>query len=153
MSNIIYPPEEIYKPLGLEKKDFEHIILWMLYNNDECEWSSFTKDPLALRLSTLSKYLSLLKGREYVENISRGHYTITPEGKKRYLELSTSREKGRKLSYPPAVIRRRRQYDHWILWMLYNNNHCKWADFLAEPLSINQSSLSKNLNLLKEKNL
>ncbi|KKM50119.1 hypothetical protein LCGC14_0810720, partial [marine sediment metagenome] len=32
-----------------------------------------------------------------------------------------------------------------------NNNHCKWADFLAEPLSINQSSLSKNLNLLMEK--
>ena len=151
MSNINYPPEEIYNPIGLEKKNFEHIILWMLYNNEECEWSSFTQEPLALRLSTLSKYLSLLKGRENVENISRGHYKITSEGRKRYLELSSSREKERKLSYPPAVIRSRRQYDHWILWMVYNNNYCKWADFLAEPLSINQSSLSKNLNLLKEK--
>jgi predicted transcriptional regulator len=34
--------------------------------------------------------------------------------------------------------------------MVYNNNHCKWADFISEPLSINQSSLSKNLNLLQE---
>jgi len=35
--------------------------------------------------------------------------------------------------------------------MLYNNHHCKWSDFLEEPLRINQSSLSKNLNLLLEK--
>jgi tetratricopeptide (TPR) repeat protein len=35
--------------------------------------------------------------------------------------------------------------------MVYNNNYCKWADFLEEPLSINQSSLSKNLNFLIEK--
>ncbi len=153
MPKIKYPPEAILNPSALEKKDFEHIILWMLFNNEECEWSGFTQEPLALRLSTLSKYLSLLKGRNYVENISRGHYRITSEGRKRYLELSTSRGKGRKLSYPPAVIRRRRNYDHWILWMVYNNNHCKWADFLAEPLSINQSSLSKNINILKEKNL
>ncbi|MFW9882222.1 MAG: hypothetical protein ACFFG0_54865, partial [Candidatus Thorarchaeota archaeon] len=59
--------------------------------------------------------------------------------------------KERTLSYPPAIIKRRRNYDHWILWMVYNNNYCKWADFLAEPLSINQSSLSKNINLLLDK--
>jgi tetratricopeptide (TPR) repeat protein len=35
--------------------------------------------------------------------------------------------------------------------MVYNNNYCKWADFLEEPLSINQSSLSKNLNDLINK--
>ena len=149
MNKINYPPEEIYKPI-LGKKNFKHIILWMLYNNEECEWSNFTEEPLELRLSTLSKYLSLLKGKQYVENISRGHYKITLEGKKRFLELSSSREKKRKLSYPPALIRRRRTYNHWILWMVYNNNHCKWGDFLSEPLSINQSSLSKNLNLLQE---
>ena len=34
--------------------------------------------------------------------------------------------------------------------MVYNNNFCKRSDFLKEPLSINQSSLSKNLNLLIE---
>jgi len=150
MDKIDYPPEEIYKTPVLGKKNFEHIILWMLYNNEECEWSNFTEEPLELRLSTLSKYLSLLKGKHYVENISRGHYKITSEGRKRFIELSSSSEKKRKLSYPPAVIRRRRTYNHWILWMVYNNSHCKWADFLAEPLSINQSSLSKNLNLLQE---
>jgi tetratricopeptide (TPR) repeat protein len=150
MSNINYPPEEVYNPPVMGKKNFEHIILWMLYNNEECEWSNFTEEPLELRLSTLSKYLSLLKGKQYAKNISRGHYKITSEGRKRFLELSSLSEKKRKLSYPPTVIRRRRTYNHWILWMVYNNNHCKWADFLAEPLSINQSSLSKNLNLLQE---
>ena len=151
MSKVNYPPKEIYKPPVLEKKNFEHIILWMLYNNDECEWANFTQEPLELRLSTLSKYLSLLKGRGHVENISRGHYKITSEGRKRYLELSQAKGKKRSLSYPPKVIKRRRNYDHWILWMVYNNNYCKWADFLADPLSINQSSLSKNINLLLDK--
>jgi len=36
--------------------------------------------------------------------------------------------------------------------MVYNNNFCKWADFLEDPLSINQSSLSKNLNELIKRN-
>ncbi len=151
MSRINLPPKEIYNPPALEKKNFEHIILWMLYNNEECEWSNFTQKPLELRLSTLSKYLSLLKGKGFAENISRGHYKITSEGRKRYLELSQAKEKKRTLSYPLAIIKRRRNYDHWILWMVYNNNFCKWADFLAEPLSINQSSLSKNINLLLDK--
>ncbi|MFX1572830.1 MAG: hypothetical protein ACFFB0_08775 [Promethearchaeota archaeon] len=148
MSAVNYPPKEIYKDPVLGKKNFEHIILWMLYNNEDCEWASFTETPLELRLSTLSKYLSLLKGKKYVEKISRGHYRITSEGKKRFLELSKDVSKKRKLSYPPDIIRKKRNYDHWILWMVYNNNYCKWADFLAEPLSINQSSLSKNMNLL-----
>ncbi|MFW9781558.1 MAG: tetratricopeptide repeat protein [Candidatus Heimdallarchaeota archaeon] len=152
MSNVNYPPEEIYNPPVLEKKNFEHIILWMLFNNDECEWANFIQEPLELKLSTLSKYLNLLKGKGYVENLSRGHYKITSEGRKRYLQLSSSEEKERKVSYPPKVIRRRRNYDHWILWMVYNNNFCKWADFLVEPISINQSSLSKNINLLLDKN-
>jgi len=60
---------------------------------------------------------------------------------------------GRKLSYPPHAILNRRNYDHWILWVVYNNNYCKWADFLEDPIRINQSSLSKNLNALIEKKL
>jgi len=148
MSSINYPPKEIFKEPILGKKNFEHIILWMLYNNDDCEWAWFTDKPLELRLSTLSKYLSLLIGKKYVEKASRGHYKITSEGKKRFLELSKDISKKRQLSYPPDIIRKKRNYDHWILWMVYNNNYCKWADFLAEPLSINQSSLSKNMNLL-----
>jgi len=55
------------------------------------------------------------------------------------------------LNYPPDVITKVREYDHWILWMLYNNVYCKWGDFIESPLSINQSSLSKNLNLLLDK--
>jgi tetratricopeptide (TPR) repeat protein len=35
--------------------------------------------------------------------------------------------------------------------MVYNNTFCKWVDFLNEPLSINQSSLSKAINQLIKK--
>jgi predicted transcriptional regulator len=151
MSAINYPPEEIFKTPKFGKKDFEHIILWMLKNNEECQWSDFTEKPLELRLSTLSKYLSMLKGRGYVDNYSRGHYKITSEGEKRFNEVSSALKKKRKLNYPPKAIKRRRNYDHWILWMVYNNSYLKWSNFLEEPLSINQSSLSKNMNLLIDK--
>ena len=49
MDKINHPPEEIYNPPLMEKKNFEHIILWMLNNNEECEWSTFTEEPLELR--------------------------------------------------------------------------------------------------------
>ncbi|MHA2087092.1 MAG: hypothetical protein ACW972_02370 [Promethearchaeota archaeon] len=148
-----YPPEEIYNPSILERKDFEYIILWMLDKNEELEWSNFTQKPIELKLSTLSKYLSLLTGKGFVDRPSRGHYKITSEGKKRITELSRQREEKRKFRYPPTVIRRRRNYRHWILWMIFNNDFCKWTDFLGEPLSINNSSLSRNMNLLMEKGL
>ena len=79
MSLVNKPPKEI-----IDKKNFEHIILWMLTNNEECEWSNFRQEPTKLQLSTLSKYLSMLKGKGYVDNYSRGHYKITSEGKKRF---------------------------------------------------------------------
>ena len=152
MSDKIYPPEQIFNP-KIDKKDFELIILWMLNNNDSCEWADFTKPPLEFRLSTLSKYLSILKTRGHVDNYARGHYKIKQEGKKRFHEKTKVTSKQKKHNYPPRVITRRRNYDHWILWMVYNNNYCKWSDFLEPPLSINQSSLSKNLNLLIDQNL
>jgi len=151
MSSVNYPPEEIYKAPKFGKKNFENIILWMLSNNEECQWSDFTQEPLGFSTSTLSKYFNILKDRGYVDNFSRGHYKITSEGQKRFHEISRARKKKRKLNYPPDVIKRKRNYDHWILWMVYNNGFCKWSDFLAEPLSINQSSLSKNMNRLLEK--
>ncbi|MFX1310588.1 MAG: hypothetical protein ACFE8C_12880, partial [Promethearchaeota archaeon] len=151
MSVINYPPEEIYKAPKFGKKNFEQIILWMLSNNEECQWSDFTQKPLGFSTSTLSKYFNILKDKGYVDNYSRGHYKITSEGQKRFHEISRAREKKRKLNYPPDVIKRKRNYDHWILWMVYNNSFCKWSEFLAEPLSINQSSLSKNMNLLLDK--
>jgi len=57
----------------------------------------------------------------------------------------------RKLRYPPELILNKRNYDHTILWMLYNNEYCKWKDFLEKPISINNNSLTKNLNLLIKK--
>ncbi|MFX1470544.1 MAG: hypothetical protein ACFFB8_18010 [Promethearchaeota archaeon] len=151
MSLVNYPPIELSKKPKLGKRNFEHIILWMLANNDVCKWSDFTQEPLGFSTSTLSKYFNILKSRGYIDNYSRGHYKITPAGEKRFNTLSKTRGKKRRLSYPPTAITRRRNYEDWILWMVYNNNYLKWSDFLAEPLSINQSSLSKNMNLLIEK--
>jgi len=31
---INYPPEEIFKEIGVERPNIEHVILWMLKNND-----------------------------------------------------------------------------------------------------------------------
>lgn len=148
MNQVNYPPDEIYKAPKFGKKNFEQIVLWMLANNEECQWSDFTQKPLSFSTSTLSKYFNILKDKGYIDNYSRGHYKITSEGQKRFHELSKERVKKRKLNYPPVVIKRRRNYDHWILWMVYNNSALKWSNFLEEPLSINQSSLSKNMNLL-----
>jgi len=148
MSSRNYPPQEIINHSLAGKKNYEQIILWMLYNNDECEWADFLQEPLKIPMSTLSRHLSRLQNEGYVNKISKGRYEIIPEGKRRFHDLSTAKEKKRKLSYPPDIVIDRRNYGHWILWMVYNNNYCKWVDFLDDPLSINQSSLSKAMNLL-----
>ncbi|MFX1302859.1 MAG: winged helix-turn-helix domain-containing protein [Promethearchaeota archaeon] len=150
-----YPPEEIYVQLGFQKKNIEHIILWMLKNNEIVEWSNFKEDPINIAQSTLSNYLNKLDSKGYIEKIKRGHYKITSKGEERYNELSRAKEAKRKLSYPPKAISDKRNYDHIILWMAYNNNYLKWSDFLDEraPVYINQSSLSKNLNLLMDNGL
>ena len=154
VSSIKVPPTEI-----LNIKNFEHIILWMLNNNERCQWSDFVSDPVNISGSTLSGYLKNLKKLGYLEKSyqkvdgrERNVYIITPEGERRYHELSTYQNEEIRLNYPPSIILSRRNYDHWIIWMVYNNTSCKWSDFLTDPLSINQSSLSKNLNqLIKDK--
>ncbi|MFX1498897.1 MAG: hypothetical protein ACFFBH_15335 [Promethearchaeota archaeon] len=148
------PPDEILSDSPMGKRNFEHIILWMLYNNDECEWSHFTEDPVGISQSTLSNYKNRLESKGYIENVKRGFYKITTAGRERYHEISRRKKTKRRLNYPPKAVLRKRNYDHWILWMLYNNSYCKWSDFLREnsPVYINQSSLSKNLNLLMENN-
>jgi Mn-dependent DtxR family transcriptional regulator len=148
MSSSNYPPQEIIAHSLVGKKNYEQIILWMLYNNDECEWAVFLQDPLKIPMSTLSRHLNNLQSEGYVNKIAKGRYIITPEGRRRFHNLSAAKEKKRKLSYPPNIILKKRNYTHWILWMVYNNNFCKWIDFLNEPLSINQSSLSKAMNQL-----
>jgi tetratricopeptide (TPR) repeat protein/Mn-dependent DtxR family transcriptional regulator len=145
-SLINYPPKELLKPV-FGKRNFELIILWMLNNNEFCTWGDLQQK---IAKSTLQIYLKKLQKEGYLTKTDYNHYEITPKGRNRYYELSKFKKKERSLSYPPKEILRKRNYDHWILWMVFNNNFCKWADFLEEPLSINQSSLSKNMNSLIE---
>ncbi|MBY8979985.1 MAG: hypothetical protein KGD72_06325 [Candidatus Lokiarchaeota archaeon] len=151
MTVVNYPPEEFYKDFKIKNKDFEHIILWMLANNENCQWSYFTQKPLSFTTSTLSKYLNLLKSKGFIENYARGQYKITNEGRKRFHEISSTHGVKKKLNYPPSIITKRRNYEDWILWMVYNNTYCRWSHFLEPPLAINQSSLSKKMNLLLNK--
>ncbi|MFX1418365.1 MAG: hypothetical protein ACFE9N_05535 [Promethearchaeota archaeon] len=152
MELINYPPKKIYSPSKLKKPDYDHIILWMLYNNEICKWADFHQEPIEIPTGTLSRHLDKLKRKGFVENYTRGYYRITFEGKKKFHELSSSKKKIRRLNYPPKIILKSgRNYDHWILWMVYNNNFCKRSDFLEDPLSINQTSLSKNLSFLIDK--
>ncbi|NVM19347.1 MAG: hypothetical protein HWN80_16695 [Candidatus Lokiarchaeota archaeon] len=153
MAVINYPPEEIYKNIKFGKKDSEHIILWMLANNDHCQWSNFRQEPLSFTESTLSKYLNLLLSKNFILRFVRGRYKITNDGLKRFHEISKTHGEIKRLNYPPEVITRRRNYEDWILWMVYNNSICKWSNFLEPPLAINQSSLSKKINLLLNKEL
>ncbi|MHA1498559.1 MAG: tetratricopeptide repeat protein [Promethearchaeota archaeon] len=148
MIEVNYPSEDFYNTF---KKNFEHLILWMLANNEVCEWSYFTQEPLSFSTSTLSKYFNLIKSKGHVEKLFRGHYKITPKGRESFHEISRTHGKKKRLNYPPDVIKRKRDYEDWIIWMVYNNNFCKWSDFIEDPLSINRSSLSKKMNLLIEK--
>ena len=123
----------------------------MLNNNEECNWSNFLEEPLLFSLATLSKYINLLLGNGFVKKVEKGLYKITSEGRKKYFDLRFKDSVDRKLRYPPEIMQKKRNYDHIILWMLFNNEYCKWKDFLEKPLSINNNSLSKNLNLLLTK--
>ncbi len=155
-SHIInYPPNEILEPPSkITKPNFELIILWMLNNNASCSSANFLEiknleiNKKVLTKSTLYNYLKDLIENGYIAKSDYNKYHITPKGRDRFYELSQVRYTKRKLNFPPEAILRKRNYNHWILWMLFNNNFCKWADFLNEPLRINQSSLSKNINQL-----
>ncbi|MFW9942975.1 MAG: tetratricopeptide repeat protein [Candidatus Thorarchaeota archaeon] len=152
MGKLNYPSDEILNPSKLQRKNYDHIILWMLANNESCEWSNFEQKPIEIPISTLSRHFTKLTFKGYIEKFARGQYKITPEGKKKFNELSKERKKERMLSYPPKIILKSgRNYSHWILWMVYNNGFCKRSDFLEEPISINQSSLSKSLSSLIQK--
>jgi tetratricopeptide (TPR) repeat protein len=152
MEKINFPSQEIINPRGLMRKNYEHIILWMLFNNDGCEWGDFSKEPISIPEATLSRYLGSLHKKGFITKVSRGHYKITSDGKKRYHELSKYKRKRHKLNYPPEIILKSgRNYEHWIIWMLYNNEYCRRSDFSKEPLNINQNALSKNLKYLIER--
>ncbi|GAI68320.1 unnamed protein product [marine sediment metagenome] len=120
MGIINYPPEKIYSPSNWKKPNYDHIILWMLNNNDICKWADFRKEPIKILPGTLSRHLETLKSKGFVEKFTRGHYRITSGGKKKFHELSIGKKKARKLNYPPkTILKSGRNYSHWILWMDY----------------------------------
>lgn len=145
---IKYPPKELISPSRVEKKDFEYIILWMLDNNEDCNWSTFLEKPLEISLATLSKYINLLKRKGFVSRVSKGVYKITLKGKQRFFDLKYKDSYVKELKFPPDLIYNKHNYSHIILWVLYNNDSCKWSDFIDKPLSINSHSLSKHINRL-----
>ena len=146
-SPINYPPEEIASPI-FGKPDFELIILWMLNNNENCSWADLKK---IIKPSTLSLYLKELKEKHFVKHSEYNEYRITSKGSDRFYELAQLKNRKRTVNYPPLqMLRSGRNYEDWILWMAYNNTYLQWSDFLAHPVSINQSSLSKALNNLME---
>lgn len=72
----IYPPKEI-----LESKDYEHIILWMLYNNKVCTWSEFKEGPF--NIVDLTEYSGTMRNKRFIERqkyIDDYFYRITPFG-------------------------------------------------------------------------
>ena len=151
MTQAKYPPEGIITP----SKNIEYTILWMLNNNEQCGWADFLSDPIKIGQSSLSKYLSLLLANGFVQKEGRGVYKITPEGRQHYSVIQKKDKLENNLNYPPEKIRDKRNYEDSILWMLYNNHHCKWSDFQGDTdkLFINQSSLSKSLKILANKGL
>ena len=159
LKSLNIPPAELIDQSKVLRRNYEHIILWMLNNNEYCEWSDFIEDPLDIKKSTLSDKLRSLitkgfvekKNKEIIPGKIRKGYQITPKGRERYNDISISKEeKIKKSNYPPRKILSKRNYDHWILWMSYNNDYCTWSTFAAEDsqVRINQSSLSKNINKL-----
>jgi len=148
IEEVAYPPLEILNPV-MGKINYEYIVLWMLKNNEFCTWADFTKKMSG---STLHGYLKKFINKGYINKLKKGEYRITSLGRSKFSELVYNKTMGkRKLKYPPKPILKKRNYDHWILWMLYNNYSCKWSDFKQDPLLINQSSLSSNLNSLIDK--
>ena len=67
VSELNLPPEEIYKQIFGTRKNVEHIILWMLKNNEVVEWADFLEEPINIPQSTLSNYLKSLYLEGYLE--------------------------------------------------------------------------------------
>jgi len=147
------PPKEILKPvIG---KSWEHIILWMLEKNKYCEWANFTdEDSVNIPTSSLSTNLNSLIDDGYIIKPERNRYEITREGSERLRELEYLKKHGKRaLKFPPKTIMRKRNYIDWILWMVFNNDYCKWSDFTSEPFRINSSSLSSALQSMSKDDL
>lgn len=146
IKSVNYPPKDILNPT-FEKPNYELIILWILNNNKKCNWQGFLEK---IKSSTLSLYLRRLLEENIVEKDKNRQYSLTAKGIDRFYALSAVYSVQRKLNYPPKPILLKREYKDLILWMVFNNSFCLWSDFFEKPLSMNQSSLSKNLSSLIE---
>ena len=142
-----FPPSAILQPI-YGKPNYELILLWLLNNNDGCSWTDMVK---IVKKSTLSNHLTRLRNRECVEKSQFNQYFITSKGKERFYELSKEESPLKKVNYPPKILLQKRNYTDMIIWMVFNNRSCKWVDFTSNPLSINQSSLSKSIRGLINK--
>ncbi len=97
---IIYPSEEL-----LIKMSKEHKILWMVINNEYCQWGDLDDKRLGLSKGSLSTYRKRLIDKEMIEPIIvRGlRYTVykpKPEGKREYTRMLKLYE------YDPETIRK-----------------------------------------------
>ena len=54
-----------------------------------------------------------------------------------------------RIRYPDDAIIKEKNFEKSILWMVYNNETCGWADF--RKIGISQSTLSNHLSALKRK--
>lgn len=148
-----FPPPEVYQDDSL-RKDFELIILWTLSVNTKATWSDFLSPPLSLKPATLSNYLKQLMQKGYIVKERRAEYQITERGREHLISLHQKRKiQGENLRFPPKIIASKRNYRDIIIWMLFNNESCRWSDFTSDPVQINQSSLSKSLTPLLENQL
>ncbi len=78
---IKYPPDIIKN-----KRNYKHIVLWMLTNNELLTWSDFREEPLKINSTALSKSLSSLKDKDFIEKADGG-YKVTPLGKSEYFRI------------------------------------------------------------------
>ncbi|UCC18445.1 MAG: hypothetical protein JSV62_10040 [Promethearchaeota archaeon] len=76
-----YPPEII-----LNKRNYTHIILWMLLNNDYCIWSDFLEKPLSINHNSLSKNLNFLLKKGFVKAENK-EYRISKAGESHYSDI------------------------------------------------------------------
>ncbi|MFX1431526.1 MAG: hypothetical protein ACFFCY_15285 [Promethearchaeota archaeon] len=76
-----YPPEII-----LNKRNYAHIILWTLNNNEYCKWKDFLEKPLLINNNSLSKNLKFLLEKDYVKTESN-EYRVTKTGQTQYSKI------------------------------------------------------------------
>ena len=85
--NVVYPSEELLISMNKEEK-----ILWMVNNNDFCQWRDLSDERLDISSGSLSKYVNRLKDRDLIKKVPiRGlrydRYEPTYEGKREYSKI------------------------------------------------------------------